>query len=91
MRNDVLAASCGEHELEQHPLLQLLDGVNDGAALVPANRPRSEDPPRREHVNSKRDIANPSVPNSSSLLFLFLCSPHKHSWLTDGMRISDRC
>jgi hypothetical protein len=87
VRHDVLPASCGEHELEQDPLLELLDGVDDGAALVSANRPGSEDPSGREHVHAKGDIANPSVPDSSTLLFLFLWSPHKHSRVIHGRRI----
>jgi hypothetical protein len=85
--DDVLPTSCREHQLEENSLLQLFDGVDDSAAVVSANRPGREDPSGREHVDAKRDIANPSFPNSSSLLFLFLCSPHKHSWLIHGMRI----
>jgi hypothetical protein len=88
VRDDILPPSRGEHQLEKNSLLQLFDGVDDSAAVVSANRPGSEDPPGWEHVHAKLDVANPSFPNSSSLLFLLLCSPHKHSWLLHGAQIS---
>jgi hypothetical protein len=75
----VLAAPRSKHQLEQHALLQLLHGVDDGAALVPANRPRSEDPSGRKHVDSERNFADASFPNGSALLFLLLLSSHKRS------------
>src|SRR5439155_6866459 len=46
----VLPGPRTEHQLEQHPLLELLDGLDHGPALVPLDRPGSEDAPGRQHV-----------------------------------------
>jgi hypothetical protein len=60
-----------EHQLEEHALFELLDRIEDGPALVPANRPRREDAAGREHVDAKRDISYPTLPDGlSSLLFV---------------------
>ena len=76
MRHNVLTPPRRQHQLKQDSLLELFDSVDDGAALIPANRPRGEDPSGRKHVHAKRDVANPSFPHSSSLLFLLLLLPH---------------
>jgi hypothetical protein len=37
--DDVLLRTRAEHQLEEHALFELLDRVEDGPALVAANRP----------------------------------------------------
>jgi hypothetical protein len=79
MRHRVLPSPRSQHQLEQHALLQLLDGIHDGAALIPANCPGSEDSSGRKHVDSERNLADASFPDGSALLFLLLWSSHTRS------------
>lgn len=81
MRDDVLASPRRQHQLKENPLLQLLDGIDDGTPFVPTNRPGRENSAGGEHVHSERDIADSSFPNRSALLFLLFLPSQKHSWL----------
>jgi hypothetical protein len=72
----VLSGPGPQHQLEEDPLLELLDRVHDCPAFVPANGPGREDPPGREHVDPQRDLADPALPYGFALLVLLIVQTH---------------
>jgi len=70
----ILARAGSQHQLEQHALLELLDGVDHRPALVPSDRPGGEDPAGRQHVHAERSFPDPPLPHGlTSLLLVHEC------------------
>jgi hypothetical protein len=74
--DDVLSRAGSKHQLEEHSLFELLDGVDDGPAFVPPDGLGSEDPTRRKHVDAQWDVADPALPDRLALLVLLLVQTH---------------
>ena len=67
----VLPGAGPKHQLEQHPLFELLDGIDHGPPLVPLDGPGGEDAARGQHVHAQRGLADPALPHGpTTLLFV---------------------
>jgi hypothetical protein len=79
--HDVLARSRTQHQLEQDPLFELLDGIDDRPPFVPLDGPGGEDAARGEHVDAEGRFADPALPDGlSSLLFVQCSLPYGFSF-----------
>src|SRR6266542_4205118 len=95
MGHHVLARARPEHQLEQHALLELLDGVDGGPAFVPPDGPGGEDAARRHDVDAKGGITDPALPDRLTYWFVHpfsLLEPTPRAWAQwpDALRMTLR-